>query len=675
MKLITRPGSRLTSPLALGVAVGVVVAACASLGYAFNSPIAGISAIWPAAGVLLGWLLRRSRRDWPAMLVGAFAGSFAVDYASGLSLRLALAGPLINVLESGVAALVVLRIGGRPFALRSLRQVGSLVVGGAVLSNAVTALLGALVLGRGDSSTFWRHWLVWWAGDGLGMLAFAPLVLTLAPLRGARENFRVGAAAEAAITLAAIGASTWVLTSPLSPVVGAEDSLRYAVFPLLIWTALRHGPWAAASGVALLGFITMVDVARVHLPSGTPPPSVVEFIIYLYVFIALASLSALVPAAVMEERKSATARLGASVERFRQLAERIREAFVEIQLSPVRIDYVSPAWADIWGRPIEEGYDPNVWMDATHPDDQPLLRASLYIAASGEDDTLVFRIKRPDAMTRWIRGRVHAVTDDARRATGVFEDVTEQRLAGERTKQTQKMEALGRLAGGVAHDFNSMLTVIGLSAELIGDALPASHEARSDLDALRRAAASARTLTAQLLSFSRSEPIEPRPVALHALIESASQILARLVGDRVTIVRRLEAREDTVLADRQQLEQVLVNLVVNAGDAMPTGGTLTIATRVEHVTARLKQDDRSPTRSTYVCLSVSDTGQGMSAETRARAFEPFFTTKELGKGTGQGLSTVFSVVQQYGGFVTIQSAEGAGTSVEVYLPALHHGAK
>ena len=422
----------------------------------------------------------------------------------------------------------------------------------------------------------------------------------------------------------------------------------------------------------------MADVAGVHLPFGTPPPSVVGFIVHLYVFVALASLSALVPAAAMDERKLAMARLAESVERFRQLAEHTREAFVEMRLAPLRIDYVSPAWADIWGRPIEAGYDPNVWMNTTHPDDRPLLRASLAIAGAGEDDTLVFRMQRPDATTRWIRGRVYAVRDDgetAWRATGVFEDVTEQRQAGERTRQTQKMEALGRLAGGVAHDFNSMLTVIGTSAELIGHALPASHDARTDLEALQRATASARTLTAQLLSFSRSEPIAPRRVAVHALIESAAQILARLVGDQVTIERRLEAGADIVLADRQQLEQVLLNLVVNAADAMPTGGTLTIATRSSQVTARRKRDDQGPTRTAYVCLSVRDTGQGMSAETRARAFEPFFTTKEPGKGTGLGLATVFSVVQQYGGFITIDSEEGAGTSVDVYLPALEGGAE
>ncbi len=644
------------------------------MGYALVSPLAGIAAIWPAAGVLLGWLLRRPRRDWPAMLLGALIGNAMVDMAIGLSGRLAFAGSLVNILESGLAALVVLRVGGQPVELRSLRQVGALVVGGACLSNGVTALIGALVLGHGPSSEYWRDWLIWWAGDGLGMLAFAPLVLTVAPLLRVRPTVRWGELLEAAVTLAAIGAFTWMLSSSHSRVTGAENSLRYAVFPLLIWAALRHGPWAAAGGIALVACITMADIATMQIAPGSLPPSRVEFIVHLYVFVALASVSALVPAAVMEERRSAMARLAASVERFRHLAEHIHEAFVEIHVSPLRIAYVSPAWADLWGRPLDAGYDPNVWMDATHPDDRSLLRASLYIVGAGEDDTLVFRIHRPDATTRWIRGRLYAVRDAAgpvSRATGVFEDVTEQRLAGERTRQTQKMEALGRLAGGVAHDFNNMLTVIDTSAEMLGEALPTTHDARLDLDALQRAAASARSLTAQLLAFSRSEPIEPRPVALHAVIASTSPILSRLVGDRIRIERRLAAPRDTVLADRQQVEQVLVNLAVNAGDAMPAGGTLTIATRLTEVTERRNRGDPSPTRTEYVCLSVRDSGHGMSAETRARAFEPFFTTKEQGKGTGLGLATVFSIAKQYGGFVTIESEEGAGTSVDVYLPALY----
>ncbi|MBI5600527.1 MAG: PAS domain-containing protein [Gemmatimonadetes bacterium] len=505
------------------------------------------------------------------------------------------------------------------------------------------------------------------------MMAFAPLVITVAPLLRRRPVAGWRRVAEAAITLGAIGVATWALTSPIPAVLETTDGLRYAVFPLLIWVALRFGPWAAASGVAVLTSIVMLDVARLHVAPGAAPPSTVAFVIHLYIFVALASLSALVPAAVMEERIAASEARHASELRFRRLAEQIREAFVEARLSPLRIEYVSPNWATLWGRPIDHAYDPAVWINSVHPEDRHLMEASLGMVTGGEDDTLTFRIRKPDATTRWIRGRVYAVKgaeQEVQGATAVLEDVTEQQLAGERTRQVQKMEALGRLAGGVAHDFNNMLTVIDGSAALLDLALPEAHEARPDLAAIRRAAASARSLTARLLAFSRSEPVEARPIALHAVVESASDIVTRLVGRKVTVQRRLEARNDLVLADRQHLEQVLVNLAVNAGDAMPSGGALMIATRAAQVMERSRRDDRHPTRTHYVCLSVQDTGHGMSAETKARAFEPFYTTKAEGKGTGLGLATVFSIAQQYGGFVTIDSTEGVGTTVEVYLPEL-----
>ncbi len=262
----------------------------------------------------------------------------------------------------------------------------------------------------------------------------------------------------------------------------------------------------------------------------------------------------------------------------------------------------------------------------------------------------------------------HVVVLDGRSAVLTIErDITERRAMEEQLRHAQKMEAVGRLAGGIAHDFNNILAVIASYAGLLEVDLGADHSSSADVREIRSAAQRAAQLTQHLLSFSRRQPAHPRLLKLNATIAAMRNMLARVSGEDVRLSISLDPNLASIEADPAHIEQVLLNLVVNARDAMRTGGELTIETR--NTTA---DETHSPElgvpRGEYVLLSVHDTGLGMDEATRARVFEPFFTTKPVGKGTGLGLATVFGIVQQAGGAVSFDSEVGRGTTFRILLP-------
>ncbi len=256
---------------------------------------------------------------------------------------------------------------------------------------------------------------------------------------------------------------------------------------------------------------------------------------------------------------------------------------------------------------------------------------------------------------------------------GISEDVSERRRTEEQLRQSQKMEAVGQLAAGVAHDFNNILTVVHVSSELLRDALADGDENHADLDEIQKASARGAALTRQLLAFSRQQVLAPQVLDLHDVIADVSRMLRRLIGEDVALALDLSSAPVQLLADAGQVEQVLVNLAVNARDAMPRGGTLTISTQLEELRAgAMGRDDVQPGR--YVRLTVRDTGSGMTDAVRQRIFEPFYTTKAVGAGTGLGLATVDGIVAQSGGVVTVESALNQGSAFHVFLP-LHDGPK
>jgi two-component system, cell cycle sensor histidine kinase and response regulator CckA len=246
------------------------------------------------------------------------------------------------------------------------------------------------------------------------------------------------------------------------------------------------------------------------------------------------------------------------------------------------------------------------------------------------------------------------------------EDVTERRHLEEQLRQAQKMEAVGLLAGGVAHDFNNLLTVIQAYGDSLAENLEEGSALSADVAEIRDAASRAASLTRQLLAFSRKQVLQPRSVDLGAIVAGIEPMLRRTIGEDIRVELRWETPVARVLADPGQIEQVILNLALNARDAMPAGGTLTIETANVEIDECSAAGDLVPGR--HVRLRVRDTGHGMDEATRSRIFEPFFTTKEHGRGTGLGLSTVYGIVKQSGGTVRVDSEPGKGSSFEVFLP-------
>jgi PAS domain S-box-containing protein len=282
-----------------------------------------------------------------------------------------------------------------------------------------------------------------------------------------------------------------------------------------------------------------------------------------------------------------------------------------------------------------------------------------------------------DGTERLIEDGAAPIQDERRGLAGsvlVFHDVTGRRRLEEQFLQAQKMEAVGRLAGGVAHDFNNLLTVITGFADVVLGRLPAGDPARELVGEIAHAGQRAARLIGQLLAFSRKSVVAPQVLDLNAVVTDTEKMLGRLIGEDIELATQLQPGLGPVKADPGQVEQVIVNLAVNARDAMPQGGKLTVETRDVDLDEGYAQAHAGARPGRHVLLAVSDTGHGMAPEVRARAFEPFFTTKEPGKGTGLGLATVYGIVRQAGGHVEVYSEPGRGTTFMLYFPRAEEAA-
>jgi PAS domain S-box-containing protein len=653
----------------LGLAA--VYFAAARLGLRYASIGQSISLVWPSTGVALAALILLGRGAWPGVAIGAFLANAVTPVPLGVAAAIA-AG---NTLEALLGATLLLRASGGRVRLDAMPTVRALILVAAPASAAVSAAVGLATLAAAGMlrSGATLAGALWWTGDMLGALIVAPPLLAWLGERPSSRAVR----GPLEITLLCLGT---VLAAELGMgrLLPAPEVLRrldylYLLFPFVIWAALRFGSRGASLMTLVIAALavarTMAGGGPFNLGSGIGT----LFAIGCYLGI-VAVTGLLLAAAITDERETAT-------ETLRRRDEQLREALDAARLG---VWYWSAeenrlTWDEtlrgLYGLASGDqvaGYDD--FIGRVHPDDREFVESTVRraLADRGRLD-YEFRIVLPDGRVRWIADQGRVVTADGGRPigmTGTCADVTDRRTAEERLRQAHRMEGVGRLAGGVAHEANNQMSVVICAADFILARPNLDPAIRADAEYIRRAAERTAAVTAQLLAFSRRQVLRPRVVDLNALVEKFRPVLERTLGEDCAVVLRLAPALGQVRADPGQLEQVLLNLALNARDAMPRGGALSVDTTEVTFGAGASTAAHGvvvrPGR--YAMLAVSDTGCGMDPDTLAHAFEPFFTTKGVGQGTGLGLSTVYGIVKQSGGYLWAYSEPGQGTTLKVYLP-------
>ena len=377
------------------------------------------------------------------------------------------------------------------------------------------------------------------------------------------------------------------------------------------------------------------------------------------------------------ERKRGEETLRESEEKFRQLADNITDVFWMTSPDLKKIYYVSPGYELIWGRSTESVYDdPHQWVDAILPEERErVFGAFASLIGNVPEVSVEYRITRPDGTIRWVHDRGFQVRDASGsvvRLTGIASDITTRKRFEAQLFQSQKMEIVGKLAGGVAHEFNSIITaIIGQSELLLADLPAGSPLAKSAME-ISEAASRAATLTRQLQAYGRKQLLKPETLDLNGVIAGMEGMFRHLMGGDVDTQIVPAVGLQAVKADAGQIERVILNMAINARDAMPSGGKFMLET------ANISFDEESVGRypelkpGDYVMLAITDTGKGMSAEEKARVFEPFFSTKDVGQGVGLGLSICYGIIKQSGGHISVYSELARGTTFKIYLPQVEH---
>jgi PAS domain S-box-containing protein len=333
--------------------------------------------------------------------------------------------------------------------------------------------------------------------------------------------------------------------------------------------------------------------------------------------------------------------------------------------------YVSPQVEMMFGIGVDDWLaGSRQWMRHVHPEDHPVVEAAEEASKRGERFQAEYRVIRQDGRVIWVNDTAVVVpgSDSHPLMEGIIVDITERKQFEAQLQQARRMEAVGRLAGGIAHDFNNLLTIIKGYTELALMRAKGLPELRADVERIEDASERASGLVRQLLAFSRRQVLQPKVLDLNGIVVGLDKLLRRLMDEDIEMLTVADQPVGAIKADPGQVEQVIMNLVVNARDAMPDGGRLIVETANVELDAGYARDHATVRPGRYVMLAVSDTGTGMSAETVAHIFEPFYTTKESGRGTGLGLSTVYGIVKQSGGYVWVYSEQGHGTTFKVYLP-------
>jgi PAS domain S-box-containing protein len=628
------------------------------LGFTASAVNPIVSSAWPPSGVALAALLLLGRRFWPAIFIGAFLVNMSGDIRPLAALSIALG----NTLEALAGAWLLSRFAEFRPSMERLQDVYGLVLA-AIASTPISATVGVstlILLGNVPDGSSQTIWLTWFTGDAIGILLITPLALAWASGPKLRVTARDVVEATAVGTL--LIAFTVVLFQ-------TQSSYVYAIFPVMVWASLRFGPRGATTASLVVSALAIGYTLAGIGPFGTS--TAVNNLLQLQIFISLLTLTTLILAAVIAERRSAESALTLSRQQYRDI---VHFASVGVyQTDPVgEILLANPALARILGyddpeRLVGRNVAKEVYWDQTE-------HASLIERFElGDGRAIEMQWRCRDGSPTWVDLHARAVKDAEGRTSyyeGFVYDLTSRKQLEKQFQQAQKMEAVGRLAGGVAHDFNNLLTVIGSCSDFVLDDAQLSAEHRSDLLEVKRATDRATTLTRQLVALGRTQVLRPSTIKLNEQLQELLPMLKRLFETTIDI--RIEAAPTlwAVRADPGQIEQVLLNLALNARDAMREGGTLTFTTENCVIGAERigLGEEYTMKPGDYALLRVRDTGIGMDEETQRKIFEPFFTTKEIGKGTGLGLATAYGIVKQSGGYIKVRSAPGSGAEFLIYLP-------
>ncbi len=650
---------------------GLVYFATARYIVILNDPVNLGAGFWPGAGISLGALLVSPRRAWPAILAAVGTAELVNDLHLGYGLGASLAWTLGNVIAPLVGAWLLQR--WRADRLDTVRAIACLlfVAGGATLLAGMVGAIGTVSLG----SAYPYPVIVgkWAVGDGLGMLTIAPSIVWLRD----RESRRALLAPEPIALVTTVAALTTLIF--MSGDVAWDPVLPYLVLPPLVWAAVRF----CVVGAAVTSLVASM-IANSATAVGQGPFAYAELtddvaIVMLQLFLATATVTALLLGARTSEaaahardlqEQTRRARAGeATAELYRRVLDEAPAA-VFVKDDQGRYLLANLAAANVFDRSRE---------GVVGRTDRELLPdiAERSAAAEGEVRRSGVRVETEDVVPTeggprtffTVRFPVIEPGSGDALVAGIATDVSERRALEQRVAMAERLETVGELAGGIAHDFNNLLMVIGGKTQLALDEAAAGREGTEPLHEVLQATEHASRLSRQLLTFARREPSdsEARCIA-DEVVANLRGLLQPLLQEHTRLEFELEAGDAVVPLSAERLEQLLLNLAVNARDAMPAGGVLTICTARTELHTPLAHTLPPAQPGSHLLLTVSDTGSGMEPSVRDHALEPFFTTKPPGQGTGLGLASVYGTVTSTGGSIDLSSTPGVGTTVKMWFP-------
>lgn len=623
--------------------------------------------IWMPTGLSLAAVLLGGYRLLPGVALGAFLACAA----NPIPLWVCFTTSMGNTLEAFLGAFFLTRFADFRVSFPRLRDVRNFVLWAALLSTIASATVGVGSLCSAEMvrwEQFPQVWLMWWLGNVVGNLLAAPLILVWSHLpRWQLEawlEFTLMLVSTCLVSLAAFGG--WILSPRVEPY-----PLAFVVFPPLIWAALRF----EQHGCTVANFVAAAIAAWMTLIGKGPFASLGshESIVLLWVFIVVTTVPALLLAVSVSERRRAEQDLQQAYEQIYQIINNAPGVAIQGYDHEGRVLFWNKASEDLYGfteqRVLGRRLEEFLLSEEDAKEFEQMLQR---ILQTGQPAPLrEWEIQTASGTPRYIISSLFPVRigPDRIQVVCMDVDITERKRLESELLRAQRLDSIGRLAGGIAHDFNNLLTAIMSYADIALTRLPEGHPAAEDIQRILDASNRAAEMVKHLLAFARRQTLTPQIIDLNHLIHNLTPLLSRLLGKQVELRIITDPALKKIKADPVQLEQIILNLAINARDAMPAGGVLTIETANVVLDDAYVQAHPGSSPGEHVRLSVSDTGVGIEPEHLEHIFEPFFTTKGE-QGTGLGLAVVYGVVKQSGGHITVESTPGQGTTFHIYLPCV-----